>query len=221
MNNSLNTVYLHKTSSPKLIINQHDYSEVYRYAGINHFDNLCENEKKTFSCMAENTINELLLVCKPICAYIKVNINNSNQKNTISFLDKNILSKDLAKNLLNCSQTYLFCATLGLEVDKLIIKNSKINQLKAIFLHATGAMLIEKYCDLFQTEIANYEKSHSNTIKPRFSPGYGDLSLETQTIFFELLQCTKKLNLKLNDNLLMIPEKSVTAFIGVKNETNQ
>ena len=50
----------------------------------------------------------------------------------------------------------------------------------------------------------------------RFSPGYGDVQLEVQRHFFSLLPCTQRIGLTLTDSLVMAPEKSVTAFIGME-----
>ena len=80
-------------------------------------------------------------------------------------------------------------------------------------------MYIERYCDLLQEELLAQEARENNLFRPRYSPGFGDVTLEVQKIFFELLECQKNLALTLNDSLIMSPEKSVTAFIGVyKNE---
>ncbi|MBQ9787581.1 MAG: hypothetical protein IJW33_05380 [Lentisphaeria bacterium] len=50
----------------------------------------------------------------------------------------------------------------------------------------------------------------------RWSPGYGDMSLETQKFFFSALKLAE-LDMVLSDNFYMTPEKSVTAFAGVRN----
>ena len=64
--------------------------------------------------------------------------------------------------------------------------------------------------------LSEAESKEGNILCPRFSPGYGDIPLEMQKTFFELLQCQKNLALTLNNSLIMSPEKSVTAFIGIK-----
>ena len=135
-------------------------------------------------------------------------------------LKKKIKSHSLYLNLKECHSIYLFAATLGPEVDKIIQRNSKVNPAKAIILQAAAAMFIEEYCDLLQNHLLLQEKSENNILNPRFSPGYGDVNLNVQKIFFELLQCSKNLALTLNDSLIMSPEKSVTAFIGIKKENN-
>ncbi len=50
----------------------------------------------------------------------------------------------------------------------------------------------------------------------RFSPGYGDLPLETQRDFIRLLDATRKAGITLNESCLMNPLKSVTAIAGVE-----
>ena len=52
-------------------------------------------------------------------------------------------------------------------------------------------------------------------LRPRFSPGYGDLPLELQKDVFRVLDCPRKIGLSLNESLLMSPSKSVTAIIGI------
>jgi hypothetical protein len=48
----------------------------------------------------------------------------------------------------------------------------------------------------------------------RYSPGYGDMSLENQKLFFQLLDM-QKMGVNLTEHCYMTPEKSVTAVAGV------
>ena len=52
-------------------------------------------------------------------------------------------------------------------------------------------------------------------LRPRFSPGYGDLKLEHQKDWFRLLDISRQIGIELTDSLLMVPTKSVTAIIGI------
>ena len=74
--------------------------------------------------------------------------------------------------------------------------------------------------EIVSSALNNAKKAKENGYKthPRFSPGYGDLSLKTQSIFFRLLNCTQKIGLTLMDSFIMAPEKSITAFIGLEKE---
>lgn len=142
---------------------------------------------------------------------------NQNQENPIIKLKDTIFqlqSKDLYNNLKNCHKVYLLACTLGPQVDSLIRKTQFTDQVMASVFQATGAMYIEEVVDFANNQIAQIEKNQNNFTRPRFSPGFGDVSLENQKLFFNLLPCSK-IGLSLMDTLIMAPEKSVTAFIGI------
>jgi hypothetical protein len=142
---------------------------------------------------------------------------NQNQKNPIIKLKDTIFqiqSKDLYNNLKNCHKVYLLACTLGPQVDSLIRKTQFTDQVMAAVFQATGAMYIEEVVDFVNNQINQIEKGKNKSTRPRFSPGFGDVSLEVQKDFFSLLPCSK-IGLTLMDTLIMAPEKSVTAFVGI------
>ncbi len=126
-----------------------------------------------------------------------------------------IESKALAKNLSGCKSAIVFGATVGTQIDRLIAKYGSLSPSKALMLQAIGAERIEALCDAFCESVAI---SEDRKLKPRFSPGYGDVSLEVQKDIFRVLDCSKQIGLCLNDSLLMSPSKSVTAIAGVTDE---
>ena len=134
--------------------------------------------------------------------------------NTIDFNAFKVNSEKLALNLKNCERAIVFGATLGTEIDRLIMKYGKLSPTKALFFQAIGATMIETLCDEFSQEI---KSELSVNLKPRFSPGFGDLELTCQKDIFEVLNCSKNIGLTLNNSLLMSPTKSVTAFVGIYN----
>ena len=131
---------------------------------------------------------------------------------TLDFGVFKVNSEKLCLNLKNCEKVIIFGATLGTEIDRFIMKYGKLSPTKALFFQAIGAACIETLCDKF---IEETEKEINATLKPRFSPGFGDLELTTQKDIFKVLDCSKKIGLTLNDSLLMSPTKSVTAFVGI------
>jgi hypothetical protein len=142
---------------------------------------------------------------------------NQNQENPIIKLKDTIFllqSKDLYNNLKNCHKVYLLACTLGPQVDSLIRKTQFTDQVMAAVFQATGAMYIEEVVDFVNNQINQIEKGQNKSTRPRFSPGFGDVSLEVQKDFFSLLPCSK-IGLTLMDTLIMAPEKSVTAFVGI------
>lgn len=128
-----------------------------------------------------------------------------------------IKSKALAKNLSGCREAIIFGATVGIEIDRLIARYGRISPAKAVVFQAIGAERIESLCDMF---CADMEKELKVKLKPRFSPGYGDLPLEVQRSLFAVLDCPRKIGLSLLESCLMSPSKSVTAIMGIKSDTS-
>ncbi len=124
-----------------------------------------------------------------------------------------VSSKKLSRCLEGSSRVLLFAATVGVGIDRLIAKYSRLAPSKAIMLSALGSERIEALCNAF---CARYALENDVLLTPRFSAGYGDCPLETQKEIFGILDCAKSIGLTLNDSMLMSPTKSVTAFVGIK-----
>ncbi len=122
----------------------------------------------------------------------------------------------LAKNLEDCRRIVLFAATVGIEVDRLILKYTKIKPSLAVCIQAFGAERVEALCDCFE-EMLKAQKPEIK-LHTRFSPGYGDLDIDLQTEIFKALDCYKHIGIALNENMLISPTKSVTAIIGIENK---
>ena len=133
------------------------------------------------------------------------------EENSLDFGFAKIHSKALMKNLEGCEEVIVFAATVGLELDRLIRRHTSLSPAKALFFQAIGAERIESLCDTFCEEL----KESGLQLRPRFSPGYGDLPLDLQKDLFRVLDCPRKIGLTLNESLLMSPSKSVTAIIGI------
>jgi len=170
-------------------------------------------------CSGENDeILELFHSCadeaEPLFAYkVCYCILDTKIQNSIcDFGHFSVQSETLAKNLSGCEHVLLFTATVGTALDRLIAKYVRLSPARAVMLQALGTERVESLCDIF---CGDFEIENSVVLKPRFSPGYGDLSLEVQKDIFSVLNCPKNIGVYLNDSLLMSPSKSVTAFAGI------
>ena len=126
-----------------------------------------------------------------------------------------VRSNALNRNLQDCDRIVLFAATVGLGLDRLIGRYSRVSPSRALMLQAIGAERIEALCDAFCEEIRQTAQAAGLHTVPRFSPGYGDFPLAVQTEIFQVLDCSRRIGLTLNQSLLMSPSKSVTAVIGL------
>lgn len=151
---------------------------------------------------------ELSRVAAPKAVYTKVHVKKTDEKLCLGFGE--VCSKNLSKNLLGCKEVYIFCATLGQEVDRIIKKYSKIEPSRALVLDAVASTMIEAFCDY-----VNGFLGEKLSLRPRFSCGYGDFSIQHQGDILELLEAKKRIGVALLDSYMMTPFKTVTAIIGI------
>ncbi|MBR2078573.1 MAG: Vitamin B12 dependent methionine synthase activation subunit [Clostridia bacterium] len=124
-----------------------------------------------------------------------------------------IESADLRKNLAGCSSAFIFAATSGSGVDRLILKHTKLSPADAMVTDCIASSGIEVFCDKI-----NEEMRKGRVLKPRYSPGYGDVSLCCQSEILSFLDAYRKIGLTLTETYLMTPIKSVTAIVGIVEE---
>ena len=107
----------------------------------------------------------------------------------------------------------LMAATLGYEVETLLRRAQIRDMGEAAILDATASAAVENVCDNLCADLAaQFAPAH---LTDRFSPGYGDFPLSRQEMFFALLDIRRKIGVSLTESGLMLPQKSVTALMGV------
>lgn len=178
--------------------------EVLRYAGA-------KEESPELTALLEETLTEASPLLAGHVCWQEFPIHRREDVLVLPFVQ--IRSDSLRRNLIGCDRVILFGATVGLGIDRLITRYGRLSPAKALLLQAIGAERIEALCDVFCNHVCReYSGLH---MRPRFSPGYGDLPLDLQTDIFRVLDCSRKIGLTLNESLLMSPSKSVTAIIGL------
>lgn len=121
--------------------------------------------------------------------------------------------QDIRAFLRGCEQVVLLAATLGIETEALIRRAQTRDMGEAVMLDAAGSAAIEALCDSFCAELG--KELSPCCLTERYSPGYGDYPLSEQRAIFRLLDVSRRIGVSLSDSGLMIPQKSVTALIGV------
>ena len=124
-------------------------------------------------------------------------------------------SESLCRNLSGCMRAILLAATIGPSCDMLVRRAGVTSAADASIYQAAGAAAIEAFLDSENDRLKSEYEKDGLTLRPRFSPGYGDLKLDHQKDWFRLLDISKQIGIELTDSLLMVPTKSVTAIIGI------
>lgn len=186
-----------------------DRKEVYRYLGYRGQEADAATKELVEACVAELVgIAEPKVVMKEYPLAVL-------DDGTVDCGCFCVTSKNLAKNLGGCGQVLLAAVTLGIGVDRLLTKYGKLQVSKAVIIQAAAAAMVEAYCNaLCQAWKLEYEEK-GLYLRPRFSPGYGDFSLECQELILNGLDAGKRIGITLTDGGLMVPTKSVTAVIGL------
>lgn len=122
-----------------------------------------------------------------------------------------VASRSLAKNLSGCESAFVFGVTLGTGVDRLIKKLSVTSVSEHFITDGLASAYAESACDYIEGIIKD-----GKSCFPRFSPGYGDLTLEIQKSVVNFISGGRLLNIRVGESLIMTPSKTITAIMGIK-----
>ena len=157
----------------------------------------------------DTAVERVIAESSPKACFVKVPV--SSDENGVEFPFGRVESRDIAKNLFGCKEAFVFAVTLGHGVERLLYKTSLLSAADFFIFDAIGSALAESVCDVAEEIIKG-----DITCKPRFSPGYGDFPLSVQKHILSELNAEKLLGITLTDTNLMIPQKSITAVMGVR-----
>lgn len=141
-------------------------------------------------------------------------------KNQVILEEANLIleSNDIYDLLVECDECILMAATLGLEIEKEIRKLTYTDLTKGIIIDSCATTAIEEVCDIIQDSISKKLLKEDKYITYRYSPGYGDLSIENNSHINNILNSQKEIGLTVTNSGIMIPRKSVVALIGVSDK---
>ncbi|MCL2797784.1 MAG: methionine synthase [Firmicutes bacterium] len=122
----------------------------------------------------------------------------------------------IVNHLSGCVRCAVLAATLGHGVDQALRRLQYADMADALLYDAAANALMEQVCDEAQKQIAESAGMRGFSTTARFSPGYGDFSLAHQPAILKLSGASKELGIVLSENGLMLPQKSVTAVIGLR-----
>lgn len=129
-------------------------------------------------------------------------------------------SRKLAAFLEGSDELFVMAVTAGERIteerDRLIGEGSAF---EPVILDSLGSEMAEAAADWLHNYLGQgLLRTGLKCSRLRYSPGYGDFELENQRSIFKLLNL-ESLGLTLSESFLMLPEKSITALIGIEKLT--
>ena len=119
------------------------------------------------------------------------------------------------------------CGTIGAEFDAWQRRLSVLSAADALLSQQIGLAAVEKVMDELEERAreevegnreqgrGNREQGTGNRLKPRRSPGYGDLPLALSRTILAELDAPRKIGVSITDSNLLVPSKSVTAICEI------
>lgn len=163
--------------------------------------------------MLKSCEQELLSAINPRFVYKIYDIEHIDNK--VHILNSSIYFKgrDIYGHTEGCSKAVFLAATLSINADRLISRYQVNDMTSALITDSMASAAIEQVCNKAEEIIKDNTEGFYMTW--RFSPGYGDLSIEYQRDFVGLTDAERKIGLTVSSSNILIPRKSVTALIGL------
>ncbi|MBQ9518458.1 MAG: methionine synthase [Firmicutes bacterium] len=168
--------------------------------------------QKVKTCAAE-----LLKVIKPVYTHKIFPLEHSENGILLSGTNLLLTGNSAREHFSGCHSVILMAATLSGFADRYIQTAEITDMAKALIADSLCTAAIEQVCDIAEREIIS-SLPKENHYTWRFSAGYGDLPLDIQPLILRILNTEKIIGLTINDSLIMLPRKSVTAFIGISDK---
>lgn len=188
---------------PKL--EQINPNEVLLYLGYNGGAVPPELEADIAACS-----QELLQAARPRLTYRVFPLDGGRLRGTDFALE----GQDIQNLLAGCGEAVLMAATLGPDVETLLMRAQVRDMARALILDSCASTAIENVCDNFEADLKREYAARGLHLTDRFSPGYGDLPIAQQRGFCELLDTRRRIGLTVSQSGILIPRKSVTAVLG-------
>ncbi|HPC48308.1 MAG TPA: hypothetical protein PLW83_09690, partial [Deltaproteobacteria bacterium] len=126
-----------------------------------------------------------------------------------------IRSASLARMLDKSWGALVMAATAGNAIMDAIGRSMGDDLTRSVVFDAVGSEMADSALDwIMKVEGRRLMRYALGLSRRRYSSGYGDLSLQTQKIVYDLLGLGR-IGIGITDSLMLVPEKSVTAIAAV------
>ena len=113
------------------------------------------------------------------------------------------------------AEVFFLCGTIGAEFDSWQRRLSAVSAADALLSQQIGLEAVEKTMDELEERLRLEVEVEGRQLKPRRSPGYGNLPLALSRTILAELDAPRKIGVSLTDSDLLVPSKSVTAICEI------
>ena len=113
------------------------------------------------------------------------------------------------------AEVVFLCGTIGAEFDAWQRRLSVTSAADALLSQQIGLDAVEKVMDELENEVKVKVEGEGLKLRPRRSPGYGDLPLSLSRTIISELDATRRIGVSITESDLLVPSKSVTAVCEI------
>ena len=126
-----------------------------------------------------------------------------------------LCGKDIYRHLKDARFCAVLACTLGMRAERRLRTLASQQPLEAAVYDAACSSFVEAAVEQMDRQVKAEARELGLRGNWRFSPGYGDCPLTCQPTIVSALNATRAIGLTVTDTCLLMPTKSVTAFIGL------
>lgn len=192
---------------------QYKKSLIYTRLGYEKTNTLIDPDRKK---QIDKWITEAEALCRVDVVFRTVEISNTERDTIVLGNNEKITSSSLAALLRHSDEAVIMASTSGNRITDEIKRLQQAGEMaKALVYDAAASEITDAGLDwlmgFMQQQLMRLGKVLTHM---RYSPGYGDLDLSNQDIFYRLLNL-KEWGVEITDTCMLIPEKTVIAIVGI------
>jgi len=187
---------------------------IYRRLGYRKSTTVLSSEEKR---TVDRVIDHARSLVRLKGAALRAAIEDRDEKTVVLAGGARFRSSRLAVFLEGCDECLVMGATGGGTVMEAIASDTaRDNLTEAVIVDAAASEMVDASLDWITRYYAGLlRRERKGLLKRRYSAGYGDFALEHQHMIYEMLDLAR-LDVTINEQALLIPEKSVTAITGIR-----
>lgn len=190
-----------------------DRNEVLRYLGYRK-----QLITDSLNALIDQLISEASEITRPKATYKQFALEFGETAVGLVGTSVSLSGQNITDHLKHSEHCVVLATTLGWEIEQKINYYKRFDLTKSLILDVCASVAIESYTDEIESEIRELALDQGYGITYRYSPGYGDFPIASQSSLVRLLEADRRIGLTVTEDSIMQPRKSITAIIGFQDK---